>query len=441
MQISPGQWHLDVPRELGKNKEMRLKILDMAEGNPAVQRELCSMCKLDILFYINLFVYQFNPTERIASAIDPFITWPAQERLLMARPETHAKWQPYDRGILWCYENEETLVIEKSRWQGASWLQLIFQDWLCVFNPFVQVLNISRNEDAVDDGTKDSLFWKLRYMHDRLPRWMTGDIESMKLYFHFHKTDSEVTGTASTAKAGVGGRASLVNVDEFPEIEKAPEVRQKTAMTANCRIFTGTHLGVGTEFQRMCDPKQSPEIVRQRLHWTDNPTQNQGLYEFDSLNPSRPILHDKSFKYPDGFQFILDGTPTGGPRPGVRSPWYDKKAAGMGDDRAVAMNLDISPEGAAKQFFNGLKIRNIITECARSPLWVGEVVYDRQGRFESIYQDDNGRLKLWIQPMGNGRLPVSRYTMGTDISSGFGGKGSTGRTSTCTCLPSRRSSS
>lgn len=425
MILSPAKFHLDVPRNLDLNLVKRQSILSLAVGNRSVHAELVDMCRQDVLFYINLFVYQFNPSKRGGAAVEPFITYPFQERALLARPETDAKYRPYDRGILWCYENDKTMACEKSRWQGASWLFLIVQDWLCLFHPYIQTLNISRNEDAVDDGSKDSLFWKLRYMHDRLPDWMKGWIEDTKLYFHFHKTDSEATGTASTAKAGVGGRASVIFVDEYPEIEKAQEVREKTAMTANCRFFNGTHLGVGTPFQRMCDPRQSPEIVRWRMHWTDHPEQNRGLYEFDAANPGKPILHEPDFKYPDGFQFILDGTPTGGPRPGVRSPWYDKKAEEIGDSRAVAMNLDISPEGAAKQFFDGLRIRNIIQECARPPLWVGEIVYDKRGKFQSIYEDKNGRLKLWVQPKGDGRLPVSRYTIGSDISSGLGGKGST----------------
>lgn len=420
--LSPGKYHLDVPRDLEENLKVRLALVEYAEGRPDRQCELRQMCKDDVLFWINCFVWQFNPSlaSKGSAAIQPFISYPIQDRVLCARPETHREFRPYDRGMLWCYENEKTLAIEKSRWQGASWLQLIFQDWLCLFHPYVQTLNISRNEAAVDDGTKDSLFWKLRYMHSHMPRWMTGEISDSKLYFHFHRTDSEATGTASTKRAGVGGRASLVNVDEYPEIERAQEVREKTAMTANCRIFTGTHLGVGTPFQVMCDPRQSPEIVRQRMHWSDNPEQNPGLYEFDPKNPHRPILHDESFRYADGFQFVLDGSPTGGPRPGVRSPWYDRKCIDIGDSRAIAMNLDISPEGAAKQFFDGLKIRNIIAESARPPVWVGDVMFDRMGKLDRIVEEAGGPLQLWVLPRGDGKLPASDYFVGNDISTGMG---------------------
>lgn len=424
MKLSQGIWHRQVSRNLDENLRQRAAILKAADRVASLRSQLREMCKNDILFYINLFVWQFNPSKRGAAAIHPFITFPMQERALIATPETHALYKPYDRGILWCFENDKTMACEKSRWQGASWLFLIFQDWLCLFHEYIQTLNISRNEDAVDDGSKDSLFWKLDYMHDRLPDWLKGgEIEHTKLYFHYHLTDSEATGQASTAKAGVGGRASIIFVDEYPEIDRGQEIREKTALTTNSRFFNGTHLGVGTPFQVMCDPRKSPEIVRWRFHWTDHPEQAAGLYEYNPSNPNVPIIHDKTFAFPADYPFVLDGSPTGGPRPGVRSPWYDKKCLEMGDSRAVAQNLDIAPEGAAKQFFDGLKIRSIINEVARPPVWVGDVRHDRTGRLDPhnpLHRCETGRLRLWVMPKGDNRLPASRYTLGVDISAGTG---------------------
>lgn len=429
MSLSPGQHHLLVETDLVKNLQQRRAILDLAKDRPAVQRELAAMCREDIVFWWNLFVWQFDPSKRGASAVAPFILFPFQVRALLARPETDAAFKPYDRGILWCYEQDKTMACEKSRWQGASWLFLGVQVWLCGFHEYAQTLNISRNENAVDDGTKNSLFWKIRYILDRQPAWLMGErgrgksgnsIEDSKLYLHFHKVDSEITGEASTAKAGVGGRASVIFVDEYPEIERAQEVREKTALTANCRFFNGTHLGVGTPFQRMCDPKQSPEIVRWRFHWSDHPEQSRGLYEYDPQRPTQPIIHDKNYKFPSDFRFVLDGSPTGGPRPGVRSPWYDQKSQEMGDSRAVAMNLDISPEGAAKQFFDGLKIRNLIAESCRPAIWQGDLQYDKRGKLERIFEAPGGKLKLWIRPKGDGKLPAAKYLVGCDISAGTG---------------------
>lgn len=418
--LSTGTHHLDVSRDLIKNLEQRQAIIALARNDPIIQRRLVQWCKDDLIFYANLFVFAFDPSKKGIDAALPWITFPFQEDAALARPDTHAHLRPFDRGILWCYENDKTMACEKSRWQGASWWFLIIQNWLCGFHPYVQTMNVSRNEDAVDDGTRNSLFWKLRYIQDRQPDWLMGEIPTTKLYFHFNRTDSEITGEASTAKAGVGGRASVLFVDEYPEIERAQEVREKTALTTNCRFFNGTHLGVGTPFQKMCDPEQSPEIVRIRMHWTQHPEQSRGMYEYDPIHPTKPILRDPTYVYPDDFKFILDGNPTGGPRPGVRSPWYDAKDAEMGDRRATAMNLDISPEGAAKQFFDAMKIRSAMASMCQPPVWVGDVRYDHKGTFLGLVEGPQGRLRLWVRPKADGTLPAARYTAGADVSAGTG---------------------
>lgn len=422
--LSPGKHHESVPRDLLKNLAFREQILLAAENNPAVQEELRRMCFEDVLFFINVFVWQFNPSKSLGNPVDsvlPFITYPGQERLIIARPETHKEFQPHDRGILWCIENQKTAVLEKSRWQGASWIDLITETWLALARSNVQILNISRNEDAVDDGTPDSLFWKLRYIIERMPNWLVGDVEDAKLYLEFKRTKSVITGTATTKKAGVGGRATWIVADEFPEIEQGQAIREKTALTADARLFVGTHLGVGTPFQVMCDPHKSPEIVRLRLHWTENPEQYAGAYEFNPKNPSRPILLDPGYKYPEGFDYITDGKPVGGPRPGVRSPWYDRKCAEIGDERAVAMNLDIDPQGAARQFFDALKIRNYIAAMCREPVWTGDVDHDPAGRFRGLMEDAKGALRLWARPVTDGhQLPKSKYFVGADVAAGTG---------------------
>lgn len=418
--LSPGNHHRLMSRDLETNLKQRKELYELARGNKAVQRRLVQMCKEDILFYLLAFAWQHDPSKSGVFAVAPFITFPRQEELLVARPETHRHLYPYDRGVLWCIDHDKTMACEKSRWQGASWLFLFVMNWHCGFHEYRDWLCVSRNEDAVDDGSKKSLFWKLRYIQASQPSWLMGEIESTKLYFHFKRTGSEITGEASTAKAGVGGRGSAIFVDEYPEIEKGQEVREKTALTANCRFFVGTHLGAGTPFAQMCDPRQSPEVVRQRLHWTEGlDHQRAGMYCADPENPGIPKLLDPSYEFPPDYPFILEGSPTGGHRPGVRSPWYDRKCAEIGDSRAVAQNLDIDVAGAAKQFFDPLKISQLIAE-AKPPVWEGEVEHDRQGQFLGLTPAKGGRLKLWVRPDGFGNLPASRYCTGADVAGGTG---------------------
>jgi len=60
--LSPGKWHLRVRKEPIENLKFRRHVLRWAAGNPARQKALIEACRQDILFYINTFVWQFNPS-------------------------------------------------------------------------------------------------------------------------------------------------------------------------------------------------------------------------------------------------------------------------------------------------------------------------------------------------------------------------------------------
>lgn len=414
--LSPGKWHLEVPKDYDKNLAARQRINTAARTNPALQRRIREICKDDILFYINLFVWQFNPKKKGNSAVAPFITWDFQDEFFLDRPDTTG-----EKGFLWCYENDKSMVCQKSRDMGLSWSFLIGEDWLSLFHDHVQSLNISKSEKAVDAANPDSLFWKLRYMHGLLADWLKGPIVEQKLHFRYERSGSYINGDSSTGDAGVGGRASVVFIDEFSVIKEASEVRQRTAGTSDCRFFNGTHRGVGTEFERLCDRTLNPEIVLRTIHWTQHPWKKKGLYQYDPEHPGVPIILDKTYEFPPDFPFVLDGSPTGGPRPGVRSPWYDQMCGNIGDARAIAMELDIDPQGSAKQFYSPIVIRELIHEFCRPPVWEGEVDYDKlTGHFKGLTPAPGGHLRLWANLDRYGRLPASEYRVGCDISMGTG---------------------
>jgi hypothetical protein len=191
---------------------------------------------------------------------------------------------------------------------GASWMFLLFEDWLALFHDNVQAFNLSRSADAVDDNTRNSLFEKIRYVHAHLPGWMLRGAYDVKHFFGFPATESEIAGEASTGRSGSGGRASVVFVDEFPEIKEAQKVRQNTASIADTRFFNGTHLGVGTEFHDMV---QTPELVHLQFHWTRHPDKNRRLYSWDKER-NRP----KFWRYVEATDEIVERrTPRRSTRP------------------------------------------------------------------------------------------------------------------------------
>ena len=417
--LSPGQWHKIIPHSYLENVAYRLQLMERARGNKSVQKALRLFCQRDILFYINTFVWQFNPKKKKGGRqIGPFITWDYQDDALLARPET---WdgdpnRP-EKGILWCFEHDRTAVVEKSREMGASWLFLIFQDWLGLFHNHTQCLNISKSADAVDCKSPDSLFWKLRFMHSHLPGWLRGEIVENQMYMEYKRTKSYNTGEASTGRAGVGGRAAVIFVDEFSQIKEDAEVRQRTAGTADCRFFNGTHLGTDTEFYRLTE---SPEIVKIQMHWSQHPDKKGGLYRFDPLDRKIVIL-DKSFKFPMDYEFVKSLEPTGGPHPGLRSPWYDWKSKDIGSKRGVAMELDINPEGSISQFIdNPQMLYNLIREYCRVPDWQGNIEYDKDTARPKQLSKGMGPLSLWCILRPDGTPPPGIYKIGCDLSAGVG---------------------
>lgn len=426
--LSPGKWFKKVPMEYRDNLKFRKRLLELCRHDREAQQAVIYACKRDILFFINTFCLQFNPLIKGDTSVGPFITWPEQERILLMEP-------PIGKGILWCYENDRTSVVEKSRDMGASWLFLIFQLWLCLFHNHIQVLNISRSKDAVDSNSRNSLFEKIRFMLRHIPDWMKGEVEQTKANFRFSRTGSEITGEASTGKSGAGGRASVVFIDEFSQIDEAIAVRQNTASISDCRFFNGTHLGVGTEFYNLT---QSPEIVQIRLHWTRHPKKNKQLYSWDienqrpkfyRYNPYVDLLEESrqpEEPMPEDYPYDRTGQPSGGPHPGIRSVWYDKKAAEIGTARQVAMELDINASGASSQFYDAMTIKRLQEKC-RDAVWTGELDFDPiEARPQQFFQADNGSLRLWIEPQSpnaNGKLDFiapSSYVIGLDVSYGNG---------------------
>jgi hypothetical protein len=387
-----------------------------------MQEAAIEACRRDILFFVNTFVWQYNPLVKGVRAVGPFITWPFQERVLTGH-----------RGILWCYENDRTAVVEKSRDMGASWLFLIFQDWLCGFHDNVQTLDISRTADAVDSATKNALFTKVRFMHEHYPDWLMGKIVDTKMTFKYSRTYSEVTGEASTGSSGSGGRASVIFVDEFSEIKEATKVRQNTASISDCRFFNATHLGVGTEFYALT---RSPECVQIQMHWTRHPRKNVQMYSWD-VEAGKPrywrydgesdAIVETPFPrvaFPADYQFDRTGNPAGGPHPGIRSVWYDKKAEEIGTSRQVAMELDINPGGSSSQFYDPLMIRSLV-ERSRPPSWTGNLLIDEQMALPRHLIPGEGPLSLWIEPSMTpagdlAKVPPGQYVAGCDVGQGTG---------------------
>jgi hypothetical protein len=80
--LSPGTDHRLVPRDAAGNLAFRAAVLEEAARDAGFRAGLVEACRRDLLFFTNVFVWQFNP-KRPGDEFGPFVTWPAQDEYLM----------------------------------------------------------------------------------------------------------------------------------------------------------------------------------------------------------------------------------------------------------------------------------------------------------------------------------------------------------------------
>lgn len=409
--LGHGNWHKIIPKERHANLRFRRALLDKCKNNPAVQRAVIQACKDDLLFYVNTMVWYHNPLETGDKIVGPFCTWKFQDDALL---KTLKRWIIDRKDALW----------EKSREMGATWMALILEDWACIFHERQKFLDISHTADAVDNGEdSDTLFWKIRFMHDHLPSWLLPKIKPRKMNIAYQHTKSIITGAASTGRSGVGGRGKVL-LDELGKQQSAHDIVGQTADTGP-RLFVSTHYGIGTTFYDLCE---RPDMWKLVFHWSVHPEKNKGLYRFNTetkevefLNEQYEVIEKPTYDYPRDYHFVCDGTPTGGPYPGIRSFWYDEECARRGNKRDVAIHLDINPSGADTQFFDAIKLRELRLGYCMNPKWEGDLHYDRDtGEPICLREQEGGPLKLWRLPDHQGKFPDSKYGAGADIGTGSG---------------------
>jgi hypothetical protein len=414
-------WHESVPREAKRNLRWRQALLAECEKSPKLRRAVKLACSEDIFFFIFAFGWQFNPKALDGQEIGPFLPWNCQMKAV--------------RKILELVTLRKDGVLDKSRDMGASWLFLFILFWLSLFKKWHTSGIVSKDEDAVDAKSEDSLFWKLQFIYDRLPKWLRGTVTRRKMYMKFEETNSSIGGEASTANAFVSGRKAVVFVDEFSLIKDGNLVLSRTKAVANARFFNGTYRGAQGCFY---DIAKNPFFQKVGLHWTRHPWKNQGLYRWNIATKSIEHfeyreetdeivqLRGPSFSFPADFCFDMTGRPTGGPHPGIRSPWYDDYFKSIQEDETqMAQEQDMNPEGSVSQFYSPLLIKELIQQFSRAPYWEGELEYDLlTGMPIQFVKGAGGKIKLWLN-LKDDKPPIGKYGVGIDVAAG------TGKTPSC----------
>ena len=431
-------YHL-VPKERGANLRYRKDILERCGRNGKFAAHVKQMCAEDILYYINVFCWTYDPRliDQGLSPKCPFITYEFQDEAIV--------------DIVDCIQTGRDFAVPKSRDMGASWMGLAVYEWFWHFKDYLSFLLISRNQDYVDKaGNPKALFWKIDFIHKNQPRWLlpTGrhlgarDPNRKLLHMANADTHSVIDGESTTENAGVGDRRTSIFVDEFAAFDLAAgyAVSRGTRDVTNCRGFNSTPRGQNAFYDII--KKTSAKVIW--MHWTRHPDKARGLYtsEKDENGNYRLQLVDQAYRaevevfkkgekegtiyqFPDDYPYILDGK--------QRSPWYDCQCSRAASAQEIAQELDIDFLGSGHQFFDPAFVKGYTEAYAQHPTFKGDLEFTETSLNPLGFRPhSDGKMHLWFSApwKGDGMigsfpcLDERKFGVSCDVSFGTGASNS-----------------
>jgi len=182
---------------------------------------------------------------------------------------------PYQEDTLQDFQENDRIVILKSRQLGISTLIAGYALWMILFQNDKNCLVV-----AIDQNTSKNLVTKVRVMFDNLPSWLKlKQIESNKLSMRL-SNGSQIKAVASTGTSGRSEALSLVIIDEAAFVEGAEELwasLQQTLSTGGQGIILSTPNGTGNFFHKTWTKAEAGEnkFKTKRLPWQVHPERDQ----------------------------------------------------------------------------------------------------------------------------------------------------------------------
>ena len=390
-----------IPKDQKANSESRQWILEATESKDEERNKIWETCTNSPIFWLNFFGWTYNvksvdETGREIPAESqhvPFITWPVQDSAI----ET----------LVACVDDGKDAIIDKSRDMGASWLCVALATWYWLFRPDSQILLVSRVEDLVDRrGDPDCLMWKIDYMIANLPDWMipakrddfqVGGRYRRHLQLVNPATGSTVSGQATTAHVGRGGRRTFILFDEMAAMDHSTDAWRSAADTTACRIGNSTPLGPGTEFTRQRNlgiMHESPKVIT--LGYWDHPLKGAG----------REWRIDE-----DGEMTSISG------RGFWWTPWFSEQVKRRSDPADVGQNILIDHTTSGDLFFNSAVVTQHLNTYGKDPV--------RMEVIDGVFKEtQGGRWFVWSELTDGLPTQSCNYAMFADISSGKGSSNS-----------------
>ena len=392
-----------VPKGKRENLEFRAKLLGADPVTQAIAREIV---RGDLLFFVNAFCWTYDP--RTSQKDEPFITYDYQDEHIL--------------GLNEAIEAGENSFTDKSRDMGVTWDVLVVFFWRWLVKRNEQFLLGSEKEDKVDRiGDLSTLFEKLAYLSDRLPRYLLPqgwDKKKNRSFMRFinPETGSGIFGEATNEDFARSGRYKAALFDEFSTWDVAEEAWKSASDATPCKIVVGTPKGSANKFAEL---SRTPEIKRKfRLHWSLHPHKAVTSPKYlEALKIGGRLHADQDV--PPGCYRDISGK--------IRSEWYDRECQNR-SKADVAENLDIDYLTTGNPVFDTEKCA-LKKELAKPPAEVGELMW----KVKPVFREDgmllnweqlevefvpnsNGHVKVWERPQN---IFEHGYCMAADVSEGL----------------------
>ena len=186
---------------------------------------------------------------------------------------------PFQEKVLKHYQDEEYLIINKSRQLGISTLCSAFSLWMMLFQKDKNILCIATKQE-----TAKNMVTKVRFAYDQLPKWLQiKTVEHNKLSLRL-ANGSQIKATSASSDAGRSEAVSLLLIDEAAFIDGIDEIfasAQQTLATGGRCIALSTPYGTGNWFHSTWAKAEAREntFLPIRLPWTVHPERNQDWRE------------------------------------------------------------------------------------------------------------------------------------------------------------------
>jgi hypothetical protein len=267
--------------EYFNSEDMRERLMSRLKVSAASQKEL----EAQILAW-KLCERLDNSAEGCIFFIENF-GWTYNARMLNTGHSAHQPFFLYEfqkEAIRWLVdhiENGRDGLIEKSRDMGVTWLTCWVFLWFWLFRDGINLLLGSYKEALVDNRSDDSMFGRLDYALDSLPKWLlpkgfSKKKHRVKLQLRNPVNSNLISGDTMNPDFGRGSRKTAIFFDELGSWDYAKDAFESTGDVTNCRIVNSTPKG----FNFYAKLRNSGIDVL-TLHWKLHPLKDEQWYRFE----------------------------------------------------------------------------------------------------------------------------------------------------------------